>query len=134
MPQIRIEYTANLDASRDFQPLFEELHGILVNIGGVRLNNCKSRAICHEQYRIGDGDLAHAFVHLTLQLMAGRSRQWKRDVGNRFLDALMRFFKDDIDAQKLQVTVNIGDIAQETYFKHPSGTLTKNPGGARKAS
>jgi len=134
MPQITLEYTANLHAPRDFQALFSELHRILTDTGGVRLDNCKSRAVCQHEFRMGDGSERHAFVNVTLNLMKGRSLEWKRDIGERFLNALMRAYHPETGEFDLQITVNIGDIAHETYFKYPQGTLTSAADAARKVS
>lgn len=133
MPQITLEYSANLDRPRDFRALFTELHRVLTSTGGVRIENCKSRSVRHESFHIGDGSNRHAFVHVTLNLMAGRTPDWKRSVGGAFLDALKRAYESEMKEFDLQITVNVGDIAHETYFKHPEGTLT-DVGLKRKVS
>ena len=133
MPQITLEYTGNLEAP-DFQATFSELHRILTDAGGVRLDNCKSRALRRDDFFVGDGADRHAFVHLTLRLLAGRDPNWKRDVGQKFLDVLIRAFRQDIEHKDVQITVTIEDIVRATYFKYPEGTLGDSADVGRKAS
>lgn len=134
MPQITLEYTANLDEPRDYQALFGELHRILADSGNVRIDNCKSRAVRHEHFRIADGSSRHAFVHVSLRLMKGRTLDWKRAIGAGFLDAVKRAYTSEMKEFDLQITVDIGDIGPETYFKHPEGTLTPAANAERKVS
>ena len=56
----------------DFMDLFGDLHEILSTTGGVRIENCKSRALRRETWHIGRGEDRNAFVHLEVVLLETR--------------------------------------------------------------
>ena len=73
MPHIVLEYSANLYDLPSFSALFAEIHQVLHREGGIRLENCKSRARAAHHYFIADGSPDHAFVHLNIEFVKGRS-------------------------------------------------------------
>jgi len=73
MPQITLQYTANVDQEVNSMDLFSKVHQILSNAGGIKVENCKSRAFKLEDYYIGQGGSNNAFVHLDLAFLEGRS-------------------------------------------------------------
>lgn len=124
MPHVTLEYSANLPELAAYAPLFSEIHAVLQDIGGIKLANCKSRARKAEPFHIGDGDSAHAFIHLNIEFVEGRSAQLKQAIGNECLALLKRHYQAQLN-DELQITVNIVDIKLDNYFKHPEGSLTK---------
>jgi 5-carboxymethyl-2-hydroxymuconate isomerase len=121
MPHLTLEYTDNLKPATSFGELFSHLHRIVADVGGIPLNNCKSRAIRLEEYFAGEGGARQAFAHLTIRFMAGRSVEVKEEIGRQSLAALRHFFPPVELA--LQVTLEIQEIERSTYFKFPEGTL-----------
>lgn len=121
MPQITLTYTANLPAAAASRELLLGLHSILATTGGVRLGNCKSRILAVDRFAVGDGGVDEAFVHLDVRLLAGRTTERKRQVGEEMLALLRAAYGER--GGGLQITVEIRDIQPEEYFKHPQGTL-----------
>jgi 5-carboxymethyl-2-hydroxymuconate isomerase len=119
-----LEYTSNLIQSIDADQLFSKLHQILVDVGGISIHNCKSRAVCLDTYYIGKGDAQEAFIHLDIRFLEGRSLELKQSIGHQSLDWLKGYFAPCLAKLELQVTVEIVDIQSQTYFKIPEGTLT----------
>ena len=121
-----------------FDPLFAQIHGLLHEIGGIRIENCKSRAICHDQYFIGDGPAGEsaarpgarpgAFIHLDLRFLEGRSGEIRQAIGEAVLALLVESFGEVSNGLDLPVTVKVGDIRAAEYFKYPAGTLTPQSG------
>ena len=100
--------------------LFARLHDLLVDVGGIRRDNCKSRALALDDYLIGDGNPGRGgrergFVHLDVRFMEGRSAA---------RELLLACFQSANATLDLQLTVEVGDIEGASYFKHPAGTLT----------
>ncbi len=124
MPNLRLELTPNILDQVDFSELFAEIHKILHEQGGIKLDNCKSRVSTLEHYYIGDGHPSNAFVQLTLHLIAGRSLEVKQRIGNACLAQLKHSFSTSMARLDLQVTVEIVDINSDEYFKYPEGSLT----------
>lgn len=124
MPQFTLEYTSNITQPIDFQALFANFHGILSEQGGVRIKNCKSRAVRRDEFRIGAGEANGAFVHVDLLLAEGRSQDWMQRIGGALLAALEAMFEPSKQILDLQITLYIRDLRRERYFKYPAGTLT----------
>ena len=124
MPQITLEYTSNINQSIDFKKLISDLHQILSEVGGIRIKNCKSRAVCRNNYFVGDGSSTGAFVHVDLMLVKGRSAEWVEKIGNLVLEKLEAAYSESKDVLDLQITIHFSDLDRERYFKFPSGTLT----------
>lgn len=124
MPQITLEYTDNVGAPDDLDGLFAELHRILSEVGGIRIENCKSRAVALRDYRVGEGEKAGAFVHLEVAILDGRSLELRQKLGGEMLGALEAAFRTASDDLDLQITVEVREMPKDLYFKLPEGTFT----------
>ena len=124
MPHILLEYTSNIQEETDFKQLFTNIHHIIHTSGGVNIENCKSRAICHDKYFIGQGEAMNAFINLRVQLLEGRSIELKSQLGNELLGLLKRHYQSSMQQHNLQITIHVIDILRDSYFKHPKGTFT----------
>ncbi len=124
MPHTTIEYSGNLGDQFDVADLLARFHGVLTEVGGIDLTNCKSRVVALDTYRIGDGDERYAFVHADVRFLEGRTPGVKRAIGAGTLRVLQEFFRRDAERFDLQLTVELRDIQREAYFKLPEGTLT----------
>ncbi|MCP3688959.1 MAG: 5-carboxymethyl-2-hydroxymuconate Delta-isomerase [Gammaproteobacteria bacterium] len=124
MPNLLLELTPNVLDDVDFSELFSEIHKILHEQGGIKIDNCKSRVSTVEHYYIGDGHPSNAFVQLTIGLIAGRSAEVKQGIGNACLAQLKHSYAKSKARLDLQVTVGIIDINPAEYFKYPEGSLT----------
>ncbi len=124
MPQLTLEYTGNIDQRVNFTALFSALHQVLAELGGVHIENCKSRAVRRDDFYIGSGEPGNAFVHLDVTMLEGRSLALKQAVGAGILRILQQTFAPAMATHDLQITVEIKDIKRATYFKVPEGTFT----------
>ena len=124
MPHTTIEYSGNLGDQFDAADLLARFHGVLTEVGGIDLTNCKSRVVALDTYLIGDGDERYAFVHADVRFLKGRPPGVKRAIGAGLLRVLQDFFRRDAERFDLQLTVELSDIQREAYFKFPEGTLT----------
>ncbi|MDH3692003.1 MAG: hypothetical protein OEU36_21395 [Gammaproteobacteria bacterium] len=124
MPHITLEYSSNITQTVNFEDLFSDFHRTLAEVGGVRINNCKSRGIRRDVFLVGEGDPKAAFVHVDVLLVEGRSQQWMQRVGQPMLQSVEQAFEESKRNLQLQITVHFRDLKRERYFKYPSGTLT----------
>jgi 5-carboxymethyl-2-hydroxymuconate isomerase len=125
MPHLTVEYTRNLQPTLEFADLFGRLHAVLTEVGGIKQENCKSRAAQLNEFFVGDGAADAGFVHLDVRFLEGRSSDVKREIGARMLAILQDWFRGEgLDAGSAQFTVEIRDIERAAYFKHPAGSLT----------
>jgi 5-carboxymethyl-2-hydroxymuconate isomerase len=118
MPHIRLEYTANLDASGPFPALAGELHSMLVQVANASRAACKSRAYRADDYYVAEGDAQHAFLHLTIALLPGRAPEVLSEVGHQALQLLQKHIPAP-EGLAVEYIVEIVDIRRETYFRVP---------------
>ncbi len=123
MPQLSLQYTANIGQEISFQDLFAKLHNILADSCDIKIDNCKSRATKLDNYYIGRGETSNAFIQLDIHFLEGRSLALKKEIGSQILEALKEIYSQSISEFNLQITVEIKDIEQEVYFKYPPGSL-----------
>ena len=108
MPHLTLEYSDNL--SFDVQPLLARLHTELTATGAINLKGLKSRAVCHNQYRIADGDPDYAFVHVNLLIREGRSLEVQRDAAQRVMAVLKETFRDRLENGYISISVDIKEM------------------------
>jgi 5-carboxymethyl-2-hydroxymuconate isomerase len=112
MPQIRLEYSANLGAHVSLQALAAELHPMLVRVADTTVQACVSRAYRAEDYYVGEGGALHGFAHLTIGLLCCRSPAVVDEVGRPALALLTNTHAPD--GVTLQTTVEVLDLPAET--------------------
>lgn len=123
MPHITLQFTNNIGSLPDFIQLFSEVHQTINAIAGIKIDNCKSKAIKLENFYIGDGSKSKGFLHLEVKFLAGRTIEVKSEIGKGLLEILKTQFKESIKLLDLQITIEIIDIQKNCYYKYPDGTL-----------
>jgi len=116
MPQLTLEFTSNIVEKNNMNDLFQECHSILEKILPTDIDSCKSRSIEHHNYHIGDGNPNNAFVHVSLDIMPGRSLDTQKNVGDNLMLILKNYFASSLAELNLQITLEITELPR-TYFK-----------------
>ena len=124
MPHLTLEYSANVESPSDLPDLFARLHHVLAEVGGIKIENCKTRSRKVRDFLVATGGESQAFVHLDVRFLEGRPPETRQEVGEALLEALLQGFRESVERLELQVTVEIQEIARAGYFKYPKGTLT----------
>lgn len=124
MPQITLEYTANITRQIDFKVLFHQIHTAIHDIAGVNIENCKSRSRKIDTFYMGDGQADAAFVSFEIYLLEGRTEAIKQALIQAILVLLENAFSLEKELFNLQITAKIGDIAKAFYLKYPAGSFT----------
>lgn len=116
MPQISIEYSANLDAAFDPRQFAARVHEALVEHAAAELLNCKTRLVRLGDHLIGDGAGERAMVHVDLRILPGRDPEQKRRLGETVLARLEEAVAGarDLDAQ---LTVEVRELDGANYHK-----------------
>ena len=123
MPQITLQFTDNIKSLPKFNELFSEVHMAINAIAGIKIENCKSKAIQIERYYIGVGTNNKGFIHLEVKILEGRTAEIKSEMGKSLLQILKHKFKESISSLDLQITIEIIDILKNCYYKYPEGTF-----------
>ena len=110
MPHLTLEYSDNIEIN--VQPLLARLHAELVSTGAVAMKGLKSRAICHTEYRIADGDEGYAFVHLNILIREGRPLEIQQEVAKRAMAVLEETFGHRFKESYLSLSVDIKEMQE----------------------
>lgn len=111
MPHLILEYTDNIEPF-DEQTLFAALHTELVGTGAVNLKGLKSRAVQLTQYRLADGNVAYAFVHVQMWIRHGRTLETKQEMARRIMQVLEQTFGARRDGGYLSLSADIQEMAE----------------------
>ena len=120
MPQVEIEYSANLEDGFDAERFARTVHEALVEHADADLLNCKTRLSSIPHYLIGDGAPGRAMVHTDLRILPGRSTEQKRALGEAVLAGLESAARD-IGGFDIQLTVEVRELGPD-YLKRRIAT------------
>lgn len=115
MPHMIVEYTANINGF-DAAGILRPLNQTLVGSGEFNESDIKSRAIKLDDFLIGLRAEAHAFVHVKLHILSGRSAEQKQALSSRLLQALTASFPAQAGLTT-QLCVEILEIERASYSK-----------------
>ncbi|MBN1317090.1 MAG: 5-carboxymethyl-2-hydroxymuconate Delta-isomerase [Anaerolineales bacterium] len=117
MPHLTLEYTNNLTDQINYDDLFSKLHQAISDTTGIDIQNCKSRAVCHDTFWISTGDASNAFVNLIIRIFEGRPAKIKQDTAQQCMAVLKEFYGKSLAGLDLQISIEIQDIQRQFYFK-----------------
>jgi 5-carboxymethyl-2-hydroxymuconate isomerase len=116
VPQITIEYSANLGTAFQARSFARRVHDHVVATIDTQLASCKTRLVELQETVIGDGSNDNAMIHVDLRILSGRSAEQKRQLG----ESVMAELGDAVGKPahlNLQLTVEIRDLDRDHYHK-----------------
>ncbi|THU04441.1 5-carboxymethyl-2-hydroxymuconate Delta-isomerase [Lampropedia puyangensis] len=116
MPQVTLEYTANLP----IQPakLLTAVNAALFATGQFKLpQDIKSRARALEVFAVGDDLPNQAFVHLQIAVLDGRSIEVRRQIADAGLAALQQAMDWDALPLQVQLGAEVKEMTLATYAR-----------------
>lgn len=121
MPHVTVEYSANL-ATLDVPWVLYKLNQCLVDIGIFQETDIKTRAYRSDHFLIGlqDESVEHAFFAVRVEMLSGRERAVKVQVGQALLRTL-EVLNVGLPDVSTQLTVQVQEIEPEIYFKSYTG-------------
>lgn len=116
MPHCILEYSANVPINLLVSHILEAVHGELMKVGVFELGKIKSRAIRHDQFRVGAGGKNDAFIYLEIRMFEGRTAEQKQEIGQRALRVLEEILNSKISDLNCSMTVYIKEVSRELHF------------------
>jgi 5-carboxymethyl-2-hydroxymuconate isomerase len=118
MAHFIVEYTHNIAADTDIPGLLRKANEVLIAqqvypIGGIR-----SRAIELTDWRMADGAEDYAFVHGTLKIGAGRSREVRQGTGDALFEVMKTHFAGLYARRYLALSLEIYEFDEAGTWKH----------------
>jgi len=118
MPQLEIEYSANLPITEQLRGLAISLHREIAKAADADLASFKTRLSPLENVVIADGGPKHGMVHLDVRLLSGRSDDVKHAVGAIALETVRAHLENLVGNFDVQFTVEVHDLDRANYHKH----------------
>lgn len=97
MPQITVDYSANLTDTFDRRGFASSLHALTAEVAAATVANCKTRFRCLEEVYVADGAPGAAVVHVQLALLAGRTEAVKAELSEAALQLLLQHLSTGAD-------------------------------------
>ena len=111
------EYSANLpEAQLDLAGLMEKMHNAAVDSGIFPEGGLRSRAICCEEFRIGDGNPDHGFVNLSMKVGRGRDEVTRLAIGQVLFELLIDHLQPLFDSRGLAVSFEMRELEELVKF------------------
>ncbi|MFE7747433.1 5-carboxymethyl-2-hydroxymuconate Delta-isomerase [Streptomyces sp. NPDC057428] len=93
MPQITVDYSAELDDGFDRRGFALALHPLVAETVTTKIPGCKTRFRRVEESVVGDAPAGDAIVHVEVALLAGRTAELKGRLTAAILDLLAGHLK-----------------------------------------
>lgn len=112
MPNLMMEYSHSVDERVNIQKLLEDLHQVAIESGLFEVSSVKSRAISCHDWLIGEEADSQDFIHITFELLSGRTLEQKKELANQ----LMQVLKEQVGPVR-SLTINVRDMDLESFLK-----------------
>ncbi|MDN3608385.1 5-carboxymethyl-2-hydroxymuconate Delta-isomerase [Vibrio ostreicida] len=112
MPNLVMEYSNSVDERVNVSSLLEDLHQVTLQCGLFEAKSVKSRALRCHNWLIGEEGDSGDFIHISVELLEGRTSEQKRELSRQLMDVLQRQA-----VYVYSLTVNIRDMDRECFQK-----------------
>ncbi|WP_417884028.1 5-carboxymethyl-2-hydroxymuconate Delta-isomerase [Vibrio rumoiensis] len=112
MPNVVMEYSNSIEERVNVQALLENLHQVTIQSGLFDIRDVKSRTLRTHHWLVGDLDDSVGFIHVTVELLDGRSDEQKKALSAALMQALQ-----NKAAFVASLTVNIRDMERGCFQK-----------------
>ena len=113
-----VEYTRNIAAEADIPALLRKANEALIGQGVYPIGGVRSRAVELNDWCMADGAADYAFVHGTLKIGAGRSREVRQRTGDALFDVMKTHFADLYARRYLALSLEIYEFDEAGTWKH----------------
>ncbi len=111
MPHIILEASANvMETNGKISQILSDCQDLLVKKLPTKLENCKSRAILHDIYVLGDNNPNNAFVHLTVKILKGRAPELIKEISLELQQILKEGLHKSKEHLQLAISVEIAEL------------------------
>ena len=118
MAHFIVEYTHNIAAEADIPGLLRKANEVLIAQAVYPIGGIRSRAIELTDWCMADGAADYAFVHGTLKIGAGRSREVRQRTGDAVFEAMKAHFADLYARRYLALSLEIYEFDEAGTWKH----------------
>ncbi len=118
MPHFVVEYTDNLNGETDIRLLLKKANDILIAQEGVfPIGGIRSRAIELKDYVMSDDQEDYAFVHASLKVGGGRSKEAVKKVCDELFDMITDHFSENFEKRYLALSMEYNEFSEAGTYK-----------------
>lgn len=125
MPQITVDYSAELDDSLDRRGFAGALHPLVAETVTTKIAACKTRFRRIEEFVAGDAATGDAIVHISIALLPGRTEEIKARLTASVLELLGAHLKP-VDGLTVHASAETRELARPTARAEPSSRLRQS--------
>ncbi|OBT16461.1 5-carboxymethyl-2-hydroxymuconate isomerase [Vibrio sp. UCD-FRSSP16_10] len=112
MPSLVMEYTDALEGRLNTHSLLQDMHQVMIESDLFEINSIKSRPLRCHSWLIGDSEDQHDFIHVTVELLGGRTTEQKKLLSHGIFQLLT-----EQASWVGSLTVNIREMDAECFYK-----------------
>lgn len=112
MPNLVLEYSNSVEERLNVPSLLEDLHHVALKCGLFDASSVKSRTLRCHHWLIGEEGNSVDFIHVSFDLLSGRTQQQKRDLSRQLMAVLQ-----EKAGHVCSLTVNVRDMDKECFQK-----------------
>ncbi|WP_261816163.1 5-carboxymethyl-2-hydroxymuconate Delta-isomerase [Vibrio gallicus] len=112
MPNLVMEYTQPIEDRLNVQGLLQDIHQVMLDSGLFDAASIKSRALRCHTWLVGEQEDDANFIHVTVELLSGRTEEQKRALSRELIQVLTRS-SDWVES----LTVNVRDMNRDCFQK-----------------
>ncbi|BAC95788.1 5-carboxymethyl-2-hydroxymuconate isomerase [Vibrio vulnificus YJ016] len=112
MPNLVLEYSNSVEERVNIPGLLEDLHHIAIKSGLFDAPSVKSRTLRCHHWLIGEEGDSVDFIHVSFDLLSGRTEEQKRELSRQLMAALQ-----ETASHVRSLTVNIRDMDKDSFQK-----------------
>ena len=118
MPQLLVEYSANLDRVLDIPRLVAAVHAAALETGVFPVGGIRTRAERRDIYAIADGHPDNGFVHVQARIGTGRTPEVRQTAAEHIFAAVKSETAKAFVSRPLGLTLEIVEIDPVGSLKH----------------
>lgn len=119
MPHFVLEYTDNLKDEVDIRALLKKVNDVLIAQNGVfPIGGIRSRAIELNHYVMSDDEEDYAFVHASLKVGSGRTKEQLKRACDEIFEIMKAHFSQQFEHRYLALSMEYGEFSETGTYKH----------------
>jgi 5-carboxymethyl-2-hydroxymuconate isomerase len=117
MPHLILEYSGNIVPDESPVSVASDLRTALAQIETFKLGDIKARCFRSPDFVVADGNSKNAFVHLKVEILAGRPLVLRKSVSSKLLAVIQQGFRAASKNYRVSYSVEVREMDPETYLK-----------------
>ncbi|GAD80899.1 5-carboxymethyl-2-hydroxymuconate Delta-isomerase [Vibrio ezurae] len=120
MPNLIMEYSDALEGRLNIHSMLQDMHQIMIDSDLFECNSIRSRTLRTHLWLIGESEDQHNFIHISIELIEGRTPEQKKALSDRIFQLLVE------QANWVgSLSVDVRDMDQECFNRRCNTNLTK---------